>query len=369
MVPQPQGTTGTYAHPQILLTRFLWNWLWKGKRHTASAAEDFVTVLHGNGRAVVVGGRTCGSTGQPIFIALPGGGSARICAKKCFYPDGRRFVGVGIIPDVEVYRSQEDVAGGRDAVLEKGLEVLRRKMSGNKSLEITLKDAFAAIAEGDYYYRHGQLSDAIAAYEDALRLEPDSLAAHLELARIYRKRNDEKRASQHFEATGFLPQDAWRIVGPFTNPDGAGCEARYPPERELDFLKQYDGAGGTVKWFKPKLEQASGFVDLASVLKPNEWTVAYALTRLRSPVARNVQLRIGSDDEVKVWLNGDVVLSHNVPRYAAVDQDIVYATLKSGTNEILVKVCNHTGSWGFYLRVMDATGRSLDDLRTAWSRD
>ena len=335
-------------------------------RHTASAAEDFVAVLHGHERAVVVGGKTCGSTGQPIFIDLPGGGSARICAKKSLYPDGRRFVGVGIIPDVEVHPTEEDVATERDAVLEKGLEVLRRKMSGAPGAEVAFKAASPALAEGDYYRRHGQLSEAIDSYKEALRLEPDSLTAHLKLTQIYREQSNEEEASKHYDATGFLDPGAWRIIGPFANRDGVGFEAQYPPEKEVDLAGQYEGTGGAVKWFKPDREWADGFVNLASLLKPNEWTVAYALTRLESPTARNVQLRIGSDDEVKVWLNGDLVLSHGVPRFAAVDQDIVPVSMRSGTNEIRVKVCNRTGSWGFYMRVTDVTGQVLHDLSPVW---
>jgi C-terminal processing protease CtpA/Prc len=92
--------------------------------NTASAAEDFVVALHAARRATIVGRRTNGSTGQPLFIGLPGGGKARICTKRDTYPDGRDFVGVGVIPDVEVGPSPEDIAAGRDVVLEKGLEVV-----------------------------------------------------------------------------------------------------------------------------------------------------------------------------------------------------------------------------------------------------
>ncbi|MEM7585193.1 MAG: S41 family peptidase [Acidobacteriota bacterium] len=92
---------------------------------TFSAAEDFVVALHAAERATVVGRRTGGSTGQPLFLELPGGGRARICTKRDTYPDGRDFVGVGVIPDVEVALTVEDLATGRDAILERGLEVLR----------------------------------------------------------------------------------------------------------------------------------------------------------------------------------------------------------------------------------------------------
>lgn len=95
---------------------------------TCSAAEDFVVALHAGGRATLVGQKTRGSTGQPLRIDLPGGARARICTKRDTYPDGREFVGVGIIPDVEVRPTPADIATARDVVLEKGLEVLRSKV-------------------------------------------------------------------------------------------------------------------------------------------------------------------------------------------------------------------------------------------------
>jgi C-terminal processing protease CtpA/Prc len=350
-VIQPRGDS-PFLGPLVVLT----------SRHTASAAEDFVVVLHGNRRAVVVGGRTCGSTGQPVSIDLPGGGSVRICAKKCFYPDGRPFVGVGVIPDVEAHLTQKDVAVGRDAVLEEGLEVLKSKMGGVSAVETAFRTTYTAVAEGDYYGRHGQLSNAIDSYKEALELEPNSVTVHLKLAGIYRQQSNEKEALKHYNATGFLQDDAWMVIGPFENNDGVGFDAQYPPEKGIDFAGQYSGKEGNVRWFEPEHKQMDGFMNLASVLKPNEWTVAYAATRLYSPDARNVHLRIGSDDEVKVWLNGELVLNSNVPRFAAMDQDIVHVNLRSGTNEILVKVCNRTGSWGFYMRVTDVRGQRLTDL-------
>ena len=109
---------GTFNGPIVVLTG----------PDTYSAAEDFVVVLHASGRATVVGEKTGGSTGQPLRIDLPGGGSARICTKWDSYPDGREFVGVGIIPDVEVNPTLANIAAGHDVILEKGLEVVRSKI-------------------------------------------------------------------------------------------------------------------------------------------------------------------------------------------------------------------------------------------------
>ena len=329
---------------------------------TASATEDFVAALHGNKRASVVGGKTCGSTGNPFNVELPGGGSVRICIGKSFYPDGRPFVGVGIIPDVQVYPAQKDIADGNDVVLDKGLEVLKEKMTEVSRSEVVFKTAYPFIAEGNYYRRHGQLSDAIRSYEEALEFEPNEIMVRLKLANIYRQQGREEDALKHYKSTGFLDDDAYMIIGPFDNSDIAGFDAQYPPEQEIDFTKEYTGKGGKVKWFKPEYNQIDGFVNLASLLSPSEWTVAYAATYVHSPDAREVQFRVGSDDDIKVWLNSKLVLSKGVGRFAAMDQDIVPVSLKSGRNEVLLKVCNRDGSWGFYMRITDVTGKPYDDL-------
>jgi C-terminal processing protease CtpA/Prc len=95
---------------------------------TFSAAEDFVVALQGSGRAKVVGEKTGGSTGQPLPISLPGGGAARVCTKWDAYADGREFVGVGVIPDVEIHLTWQDIAYGRDRVLEAGIASLKKAL-------------------------------------------------------------------------------------------------------------------------------------------------------------------------------------------------------------------------------------------------
>ena len=95
---------------------------------TTSAAEDFLIYCDELEQVTLVGQPTNGSTGQPIFFELPGGGSARVCAKRDYYPDGRDFVGCGVQPDVLVEPTVESFRSGTDLVLEKGLEVLREKI-------------------------------------------------------------------------------------------------------------------------------------------------------------------------------------------------------------------------------------------------
>jgi hypothetical protein len=97
-------------------------------RNTGSAAEDFLVWLDGMENVTLVGEPTAGSTGQPLHIDLPGGGSARILTKHDTYPDGREFLGVGVQPDVFVARTVEDVIDERDGMLERALVELRDRV-------------------------------------------------------------------------------------------------------------------------------------------------------------------------------------------------------------------------------------------------
>ena len=91
---------------------------------TASAAEDFLVAWKSAARGPLVGGATCGSTGQPLPITLPGGGRLRVCSKRDTYPDGTPFVGTGILPDIPAARTWRGVAAGRDEVLEAALTAI-----------------------------------------------------------------------------------------------------------------------------------------------------------------------------------------------------------------------------------------------------
>jgi len=94
---------------------------------TFSAAEDFLVPLQFSRRAVLVGEKTGGSTGNPIVVPLPGGGMFRVVSKRDMFPDGREFVGIGISPDVEVHPTQRDLLKGTDPVLQKGIAVIRNR--------------------------------------------------------------------------------------------------------------------------------------------------------------------------------------------------------------------------------------------------
>ncbi len=143
----------------------------------------------------------------------------------------------------------------------------------------------------------------------------------------------------------------WLVCGPFP---GGKTRIVHPPEKP----------GAKVKW---KLVTATGrqpgFVDLAAVLGNPGNCAGFLRTKLWSPKAQRARLEIGSDDGVKVWLNGKVVHDKDVPRSFTLNEDKVPVDLKAGWNELLVKVVQGGGGWCVAVRVCAADGRKLEGLR------
>jgi len=91
---------------------------------TGSSAEDFCVVLRHLKRGILIGTPTAGSTGQPLFYGLPGGGTSVVCTIRTYTPDGEEFVGIGIEPDITVPQTVSDVQAGNDAALRTALSTL-----------------------------------------------------------------------------------------------------------------------------------------------------------------------------------------------------------------------------------------------------
>ena len=84
--------------------------------------------------------------------------------------------------------------------------------------------------------------------------------------------------------------------------------------------------------------------------------VVYGSVTLESPREQDTTMLAGSDDEVKIWLNGEVVHYNPVTRGAGDFQDAFPVTLKRGPNVLLVAVDNrgHGAFSGFFGFAKDA---------------
>ena len=79
---------------------------------------------------------------------------------------------------------------------------------------------------------------------------------------------------------------------------------------------------------------------------------SYALITLESVTAQSdVTMRAGSDDAIKVWLNGEIVHNNPIDRGAEDFQDKFTVDLKQGDNLLLVKVSERGGWWSMFVGI------------------
>lgn len=119
-----------------------------------------------------------------------------------------------------------------------------------------------------------------------------------------------------------------------------------------------------IKW---KLVAATGdqpgFIDLNKELGAPGDCAGYLKCQVFSPKEQPAVIESGSDDGIKIWLNGAVVIDKDVPRSFKLNEDQTKVTLKEGWNPLLVKVVNGGGGWEAAVRLASPEGGTLPGLK------
>jgi endo-1,4-beta-xylanase len=117
-------------------------------------------------------------------------------------------------------------------------------------------------------------------------------------------------------------------------------------------------AGGHV-WL-PISAEPNGRIDLDEFFPGVTSSSALLMTYLEIPDDGTYRLRVGSDDSVRVEIDGRVVHNNPATRPWRVDQDIVPVTLSRGWHRVLVRVVNYQAAWKLSVRVADEKDLPLD---------
>ena len=151
----------------------------------------------------------------------------------------------------------------------------------------------------------------------------------------------------------------WHIVGPFPSPVHGQVSLEMPTPVEdafamlgagrVDLNARYAGAdSGAIEWI-PVQAPEYGVVRLGQHLGVVEWACAYGYTEITWNRDEEVTAGIGSDDGIKIWLNGETVYSEEAQRSCQGVAQVTKLRLRKGINRVLVKIDNYIMDWAFLL--------------------
>jgi hypothetical protein len=140
----------------------------------------------------------------------------------------------------------------------------------------------------------------------------------------------------------------WFVVGPFRGASVDEVFARdWVDPKNVDLQSMVNGKA----WSK-----LDGLVDGVVYAFPADANSArYVYRTVTSAVATKLDLSLGSDDTLTVWVNGEKIHDNKAARGVAADQDKISVQLVAGENQLLFRICNGGGGHGFYFRG-DAAG-------------
>lgn len=91
---------------------------------TQSSAEFTTMAFRLIPNSIVVGSTTAGANGAISRFSLPGGIHTLISGSGVYYPNGMETQRIGIIPDVTINPTINDIKEGRDVLIEKAVEII-----------------------------------------------------------------------------------------------------------------------------------------------------------------------------------------------------------------------------------------------------
>ena len=153
--------------------------------------------------------------------------------------------------------------------------------------------------------------------------------------------------AQQAAAANAVALSDWKRIGPFTagNFDEAHAKA-FVNEKAVNLKKEH----GKLKWV-----DAKNYVDGKVHTLTGGNSAHYFYRTIQSDIARQLELSLGSDDSFRIWLNGQLVADKKISRGVAPDQDKVTLNLKPGENQLLFKIANGSGGYGFYFKANQVT--------------
>jgi carboxyl-terminal processing protease len=96
-------------------------------RRCSCACEDFIMPFKVTKRAQLVGETSAGAFSFTNSTQFENGMRLNVSSVRHTFPDGSKFEGVGISPDIEIQTTAQALKSGKDVVLERALAIANQK--------------------------------------------------------------------------------------------------------------------------------------------------------------------------------------------------------------------------------------------------
>lgn len=150
---------------------------------------------------------------------------------------------------------------------------------------------------------------------------------------------------------------AWLVNGPHA---GRKLDTNYLDEAEENLAPVEGDESAGITW--TPFSDYDDYMDLAAFYEGPSFCNTYAFTRVYSDSEKDVELRFGSDDGIKIWLNGNVVFKDQTTglfnELTSWVEEKVPVHLNKGENRLLVKVQNAISDYGFTMYVSEENGNT-----------
>ncbi len=115
-------------------------------------------------------------------------------------------------------------------------------------------------------------------------------------------------------------------------------------------------------------DQIIDFKEITDAPRRAESCLAYAVSYIHSDTGRRVVLKVSSDDQSRVYLNGELIYESQRSRSHPGEEDTVpEVELKSGANTLVFKVVNEIVDWRGSVRITDSSGQALAGVQISTS--
>jgi len=168
----------------------------------------------------------------------------------------------------------------------------------------------------------------------------------------------------------------WLVSSSFRMSPRTGIETETSVEERL--ADGFPGESREVRWQVPGSNAFTpyGLLDMRKAVGEDRSCFAYAYTRVFAPAEGEYLLDVRHDDMIRVWVNGHHALTSLDSAPSSLTRKMAKVRLRTGSNDVLVKICQLKNYWEFGLcflaldkRSAPVTGESVAELLTPKGTD